>query len=372
MSVFIPPKKAPGGWGQLQEQRSQYVQPGRGAGQDTPAEKTGTPEKPAAKTQRNWAAQAGGAAAMLPLVQLGPERFQQVQRLRGIILDGFSKTEPHYGGTPEGSVFHTHYDYHSSVHAHWAALSMARVTGDKDLRDRVLPRLSAEALRAEREQLRGSFELPYGQAWMVVLGQELEKQPLDPAARAEATELKRECEDRLIQWLKDQPCPGEVPADGAHDSWLNAFALLKQGASSRPEVTEAMNVLQKRVEAARPRALEQATNEYDFLDLNAVLAFIDGTPPVADNPRSIWQGTVGELPERIEYGNAHTAGKAAMRLWPYAQDAAKGDAEAGNVVDARLREIMARPELYETNFDHVAHWVPQYLWMAMWQQTGRK
>ena len=59
-------------------------------------------------------------------VTFSPERLKQIAELKKIIVADLGKTDPHVGGTPDGSVFKSNYDYHSSVHAHWAALSMAR------------------------------------------------------------------------------------------------------------------------------------------------------------------------------------------------------------------------------------------------------
>ena len=40
------------------------------------------------------------------------------------------------------------------------------------------------------------------------------------------------------------------------------------------------------------------------------------------------------------------------------------------MVDRRLTAMFARPELYRTSFDDVAHWVPQFMWMTMYLQRG--
>ena len=35
------------------------------------------------------------------------------------------------------------------------------------------------------------------------------------------------------------------------------------------------------------------------------------------------------------------------------------------------REILARPDLWEEDFQVVTHWVPQFLWFGIWLADGR-
>lgn len=304
-------------------------------------------------------------------VSFTPERLKQIAELKQLVMAGIGKAEPHVGGTPAGSVFHTNYDYHSSVHAHWAALSMARTTHDPKLEKQVMARLTPAALEKERKffQANPTFELPYGQAWMLVMAKELTQHP---AGNTEATrKLKAETEARVVDWLEKSPFPegpnGQLNA--AHDSWLFAYSLLKQSGPSGA-LKDRLAALEKRIDAARPAIAKSVSTPEDFLDLGAVLATIDRTPPKKAGVGP-YTGKVGALPQGpIDFSNVHSAGTAAMRVWPYAMDAAANRPGAAKQVDQRIAEMMKRPELYKSDFETASHWVPQFMWMAMLREAG--
>ncbi len=302
-------------------------------------------------------------------VTFSPERQKQIAELKKILVADLGRSDPHVGGTPDGSVFKTNYDYHSSVDAHWAALSMARTTHDPKLERTVMARLTPAALEKERKFLAAnpSFELPYGQAWMLLMTKELTQHPAGNTAATRA--LKSDCEARVLDFLENAPFPEQPQLNAAHDSWLFAYALLKQSSPS-PAVKDRMAALEKRIDAARPAIARHRSTPEDFLDLGAVLATIDRTPPRKPNTGP-YAGKVGDLPTGpIDFSNVHSAGTAAMRVWPYAMDAAANRPGAAKQVDARITEMMKRPELYKTGFETASHWVPQILWMAMLRQAG--
>lgn len=315
-----------------------------------------------------------GAAPSRPVarVTFSADRLKQIGELKAILTDGFNRREPHVGGAPANSVFHTHYDWHSSVHAHWAALSMARTTKDPALENLAMARLSPTALRRERELLRANptFELPYGQAWLLLTMNEIAKHPGGNTTDVRA--LRSETEVRVLDWLERSPFP-EGPRDqlnAAHDSWLFAYSLLKQSEPG-PAARARMVALEAKIDRARPAIARHRSLETDFLDLGAVLGVIERTPPRRPGVGAYPAGKAGGLPrEPIDFANVHSAGTAAMRLWPYAMDASAGRPNAAKQVDQRLAEMMKRPELYKTGFETASHWVPQFIWMAMLQQAG--
>jgi hypothetical protein len=288
------------------------------------------------------------------------------------VVDGLGRREPNHGKTPAGSVFQTSYDYHSSVHAHWAALSMARTTGDSALEKRVMSRLTPQSLETERTFLKNNptFELPYGQAWMLVMTRELQQKHAagnTPTTRA----LRAETEARVLDYLERSPFP-ELPLgqfNAAHDSWLFAYALLKQ---SQPgsAASARMKALEARIDQTRPALASTRPEPSDFLDLNAVLGVIDRTPPMKTPLKPYPPGKAGTLPRgRIELADVHSVGTAAMQVWPYAMDAAAGRGSVKPVHD-RIAQMRKRPELYKTGFETTTHWVPQFMWMAMVRQAG--
>lgn len=82
-------------------------------------------------------------------------------------------------------VFDGSYDWHSSVHMHWSLLRLLRRVPDLPQRDAILAhfdvRLRPELVAVERayaaDPRRGSFERPYGWAWLLALQAELEAPP---------------------------------------------------------------------------------------------------------------------------------------------------------------------------------------------------
>ena len=78
-------------------------------------------------------------------------------------------------------AFHGSFDWHSSVHGHWALARLARLHPEATFvaaaRERLARSLTTASLRAEIEYLRapgrGGFERPYGLAWVLKLAAEL-------------------------------------------------------------------------------------------------------------------------------------------------------------------------------------------------------
>ncbi len=117
----------------------------------------------------------------------------------------------------EHAIFHGCYDWHSSVHGHWALLRIARtVKRHKALADRVLERFTATALEAESADLvkRPAFELPYGRAWFLRLAIEADSiKPHEPLRRVASVQAKT-----LIEYLeKGSPTPAS--REYANDAW---------------------------------------------------------------------------------------------------------------------------------------------------------
>jgi hypothetical protein len=68
--------------------------------------------------------------------------------------------------------------------------------------------------------------------------------------------------------------------------------------------------------------------------------------------------------------NAHAAGAAVVSIWPHAVESAR-NVKACSRYHARLNEMFSRMDQWADSFDHVSHWVPQFMWLAMWLEAGR-
>jgi DUF2891 family protein len=127
-------------------------------------------------------------------------------------------------------AFYGCYDWHSSVHGHWLLARLARTFPDAGFTSRAREALS-QSLTAEnvsqevaylRGEGRGSFERPYGLAWLLQLGAELREwdDPLGQRLSANLQPLENLAAERLSNWLPKLPYPVR---SGEHSQ--TAFAL---------------------------------------------------------------------------------------------------------------------------------------------------
>lgn len=299
-------------------------------------------------------------------------------RLREVMRRGIRTRSPHDATTVTG-VFDGDYDWHSAVHGHWALLSMARVTRHQALEAETMARLTDAALRRERGRLAASpgFEMPYGRAWLLLLLSELSRRPGAPAVVAY---LRRDTERALLAWLQSSPYPegstrpGSQGFSAVHDSWLFAYLLFVLSRPQAAATKQALrNLRRTKLEPARVRLPSVVHGSGDFLYLPAVQAVIDRVDPAS--PRMVAAYPPVPSPSLacppIDSTNAHSAGAGVVHLWPYAIQTRAGRDRACSRYYTRLAEIVNRPDQWADSFRHVSHWVPQFIWMAMWLEAGR-
>lgn len=274
---------------------------------------------------------------------------------------------------PATSPFRTNYDWHSSVHAHWALLGLARQTGDTATQAHILARLTPQALERERAFLSSpegaDFELPYGQAWLMLLTAELGR---IPEARSTALQqLRQETQERLLFWLQATPFPEPGGLNANYDSWLFTFMLLQLSKPGTALTAQLEHLRTTRIEPARRAILKHTSTNADFLHLPSVLAVVDRLPTGRAAP-ALPNIPAPVIPGTITLENCHTVGAAAVRLWPLALEASRGNAQAAALLRTRAAALEERPALWRGDFDTVGHWVPQFLWMARWLMDGAR
>ena len=288
-----------------------------------------------------------------------------IAQLRPVIESALVQTQPHCNrGVGSGRIFTGNYDWHSSVHAHWALLSMARVSSDDALHDTMLARLSPENLAAEHQFLArdAEFELPYGRAWLALLLSELEKHP---HGYADLPQLRDLIETQVIEWLERTPFEAHAPkttganvACGSHQSWLFAYLLL-QLSSPSARVQTRLDALFSRIDAARARIARARHSDYDFLFLPAVLRVIESTR--CEHAATAYNHSTRARWQSLDLSNCHTAGANVTRLWPRAFEAK---------FSRSLAPLWKRPEQWRDNFHLVSHWVPQFIWLGVMLERG--
>jgi hypothetical protein len=275
-----------------------------------------------------------------------PEAVRRLAALLGdIVKADITRTSP-YSGDSTGEPFNGSYDWHSSVHAHWMLLSVARVTGNEYLENWVSSRLTPSVLQGLVESFtqRPQFENPYGQAWLLLLLAELERRPgQDPALIASLRE-------RLLTNLDGTSDPRNPYADP--DFVL--FALEQGNVGDHP----LRSSLRAEAQARRPR---QASS-YDFL----VPAFMRSVA-LGERPHSLPEV---QVPASLNLANCHVLGQAASTTWlNLVRETGPRRRELCQAVSARINGVLSHPFLADLSdeeyFVYFSHWVPQFLWMAI-------
>lgn len=129
-------------------------------------------------------------------------------------------------------IFYGCFDWHSSVHGHWLLVRLLRLYPDAEFADAATAALdksfiaekAAIEVRYVTHEQRGSFERPYGVAWLLQLTAELREWD-DPRARRWLTALEP-LESALLEktqgWLEKLAYPIRI---GEHAQTAFAFGL---------------------------------------------------------------------------------------------------------------------------------------------------
>ena len=139
-------------------------------------------------------------------------------------------------------AFYGCYDWHSSVHGHWLLVRTARLFPDEPFsalaKKALAQSLTAANLKQEAAYLtgdgRGSFERPYGIAWLLQLAADLRAWD-DPEARqwsANIAPLENAAVKRIEDWVVKLPFPVR---SGEHSNTAFGVGLMLD--SARPPFT---------------------------------------------------------------------------------------------------------------------------------------
>ncbi|MBC8071057.1 MAG: DUF2891 family protein [Deltaproteobacteria bacterium] len=298
-------------------------------------------------------------------------------RLAATIEQTIATTSPHATGSGGGSgptgLFGGNFDYHSSIHAHWALLGLYRMAGDAEALTRTLARVSEARLAAEVEFLDAnpSFELPYGRAWLLLLYREIAADPSRDTAVLRA--LRRAGELELLAWLEaNTAAAADDTTIGMHPSWLFALLLLLLSTPVAAGVGPRIDALyDDTVATHRAGWRMRATLANDFLHIPSIIDTLDllRGRPAQLTATSMAASRVSSV------ADGHAVGEEMTRLWPLAI-LARTDPAMSQRFDQGLGEWLLNPERWEfgptqptrawqTRFHQNSHWTPQFLWMVM-------
>jgi hypothetical protein len=246
------------------------------------------------------------------------DRNRVVDELKRIIYADLERIEPHcFTGVGAGAVFTGSFDWHSSVHAHWALLSMARLTYDMPLQHKLLSRLTPENIEAERTFLNNveniEFEMPYGRAWLLLMLAELSKH--EENNNLLLNTFREELEQQLTLWLEQNSALDKVILNGNYQPWLFIFLLL-QFSQPKLEIFYRLEALRSRIENVREAITTKQAEESDSFYLPAILFLVDQTNESSGEDFSYCDDATPQFNQNLSFKNCHQAGINVVRLWP--------------------------------------------------------
>lgn len=288
----------------------------------------------------------------------------QIRTLKSVIWKSI-----HTYHTPDGtSEFRGSYDWHSDVHAHWALLSMARVTKDYYLEKKMRSILTMPRLEKEYRFLMApeniNFEKPYGRAWFLLMLKELNSRPI--AMNARFQQIRWSLTNDMLTWLENADFPENKwnkSLIGSHDSWLMSLFLFDTAKSQNAKVRIAMQkLINDKMIPLKTNIENHPMDSFDFLYLPALKYLI--------KPDHRYQDASLDLPADTNFA-CHYPGAIQVSLWAHSGQCARKDVVACELVKKVSSDFFNKTGLWKDNFDCVSHWVPQFTWMTHWLSLGK-
>lgn len=288
----------------------------------------------------------------------------QIRSLKSVIWKSI-----HNYHSPDGeSDFKGSYDWHSDVHAHWALLSMARVTKDAVLEKKMMSILTMDRIEKEFKFLMSpdnlNFEKPYGRTWFLLLLKELSFRQMGNTIRFQ--EIRMALTKDVLAWLASADFPEnkwDKSLIGSHDSWLMSLFLFDSAKTQNAKIREALRKLISNKMIPLSDSIENhPMDSFDFLYLPALKYLI--------KPDHRYQSVNLSLPTDKDFA-CHYPGAIQVSLWAHSGQCSRKDIVACNLVRKVTSDFFKQTGLWKDNFDCVSHWVPQFMWMTHWLSMGR-
>ena len=289
--------------------------------------------------------------------------LQLLGELGQMVLSGFSM------GRSDLGLFGTHVDWHSSVHAHWALLRVAAITGDTSLRDFVVGRLRSADIAWEQAMLEQdeAVEMPYGRAWLLRLVIEYERATGDILMRAFGDSVARSLEVYL-SGRSDRP---GLPEYGNLE-WATA-ALCDYGqATGNEQLRESARAFGETLldtGGAFDWSKDLRTDVGFFSTagntalLIAAIASIDRNYGYLNDRPTSTDDVLDVPPPR---SSAHSVGLFFSRAWGLkAMYRLTGDDAFETAYSRHVETGLAELRRRASDFEGVGHWVPQFAIFAL-------
>jgi hypothetical protein len=297
-----------------------------------------------------------------------PSRWAELLGARGRLLSGFA--EPVLTGIRRRDTrhpaFHGCIDWHSAVHATYALLAVARLTGDPGLTAAALGATGGVAeLRLEEADLRSgklNHEVPYGMAWLLILDRE--------AAAAGITvyhDLAELARDKLIAHLAHSGSEfARRVADEEYDNLIwPAIGLWRWGVAFDDEAAvAAAREVATRLGAGpsggagplRPGALGF------FSPVHLGLLLAADTGELASVLPGLLETAAATVLWRLStVATIHAAGLNFSQAWGlYAAWRLTGDEAIRERTASLVLDHVDMPELWRQDYHRYSHWIPQF------------
>jgi hypothetical protein len=281
------------------------------------------------------------------------------------------------------AIFHGCYDWHSSVHAHWALYRMdLDGTGRKrSLAERADARLGDDAIRAVAEELRTEpeYEMPYGRAWLLRLVSEHEEWHRErhgqPSLRLRA--LGDQTAASLLASFEASP-PDPRIGDYRNGSWpIAQLVAYARHTKDRALSAKVVDLVESRF-AARPVTWAETTDEDPSAFFSSWWSWVYVISSTFDSDRTLSLVTPESIPDEAltpiadpgVADDVHHLGINWSRSWAIKAFARHAIAKLGarheqskRLVASYHAHVLAGRERhfrYRGSYYAYDHWVPQF------------
>ncbi len=264
----------------------------------------------------------------------------------------------------EHSVFHGSWDWHSSVHGHWALLESAHLMDDEESLEWVLQRLHGKGMKEEFQYLQQNpdFEMPYGRAWLLRLILRLE----ELTGNTDHRDATQEVALGLRKWLSSSEMKPSIP-EYKNPSWalvqLHAWATHSGDQGTIDWIGE----VTEKYFTGNELDPERDTKKGEFFSLwslQVLLIFSVLGPERLKN----WLDSqkIDDVQVVKELLSDHHLSINASRAWGFhALYSATGDEKWQSAYVEHVRAAMELHSEWKDNRSAYSHWVPQFTLYAI-------
>ena len=258
----------------------------------------------------------------------------------------------------EHVIFHGCWDWHSSVHGHWALLESAQLVDDKENLGWVSERLQSKGMEEEIRYLRDhpDFEMPYGRAWYLRLMMRLEQL----TGFGDYKCLVQEIALDLREWIENSMRDPSI-SEYKNPSWaliqVHAWATHFEDSETMDWVAEKtrLNFLSPKVNMDRDRG-----GKGEFFSLWALQTYLIFTALGAGELKG-WLEKDYNLSVVEDLNTDHHLAINASRAWGFhCAYLATSEKKWKEAYDKHVQASIDLHPVWKDNRRAYAHWVPQF------------